>query len=82
MDHCECLNWVRLGGLATNHHPDCPHVDDSLVDVWKVSDGRDYYFTRNETDAKTEAENGEGLLVTPEKMHLEIYESLPEFEGF
>ncbi len=71
---------------ATNHHPNCPHVDDSLMDVFSVripgeSSG---CVTHCEADAHRMA--GEDptapLEVVKVKMHREIYENLPEFAGF
>lgn len=86
---CEiCENWARdgrdslkIGGqlLAPNHHPSCPHYDDSLIDVWKVTiDGVSLYMD-NEQTAKDAAGNA---TITKERMHREIFDSLPDFEGF
>lgn len=92
---CEiCQSWPRvqvpykiaLDGLplVTNHHPNCPYYNDSLMDVWKVTDGSATFFTDDEQDAKAEsgAEDGYCATITREKMHREIFENLPEFEGF
>ena len=82
-----CLNWCRTDGSKTNHHPNCEHVDASLIDVWRVSSGGSSYVTHDEADAKeasicyTDDEHWP-VTVTKEKMHREIYEQLPEFEGF
>jgi hypothetical protein len=39
-DFCECFNWARAHpGPLTNHHPNCSHYNDSLMDVWKVTVG-------------------------------------------
>jgi len=90
---CECVFWCRanIGGpythlkgkdlhfVVTNHHEYCPHFNDSLVDVWKISyDGQSYYSLT--APCKEETENGE--TVTQEKMHKEVFEQLPEFNGF
>lgn len=76
---CECMNWCRLGGPLTNHHPNCARYNDSLIDVWKVSfDGSYYYTDREPGDDELWGEE----VVTKEKMHREIYEELPEFQGF
>jgi hypothetical protein len=57
----------------------CPHYNDSLIDVWKVSyDGQSYYTDRE--PSTDELEDGE--TVTKEKMHKEVFDQLPEFEGF
>lgn len=74
-----CLNWCRADGSMTNHHPSCEYVDESLIDVWRVSfDGASYVTDREPTDEET----SEGETVTRERMHREIYEQLPEFNGF
>lgn len=89
---CECVNWCRDGisqyphlrgvdlpAVVTNHHRYCPHYNDSLIDVWKVTyEGQSFYTDREPT--ADELENGE--TVTKEKMHREVYKQLPEFEGF
>lgn len=70
-----------------DHHSACPHYNDSIIDVWRVSlDGSSYV-----TDDKADADEAVALYsedpdsvptVTPEKMHREVYENLPEFDGF
>lgn len=86
---CEtCMNWERtdirmVGGkpVAPNHHPNCPHYNDSLIDVWKIeADGKTSY-TDNQEDAAL-APDEYGATVTAGKMHREVYDNLPEFEGF
>lgn len=77
---CECRNWARLNDgvedKGTDHHPRCPRVDDSLIDVWRVSyDGESYVIDR-------EPDNNPQETVTRERMHREIYDNLPEFNGF
>jgi len=73
----KCLTWCRYGGeKPTNHHPNCEHVDASLIPVWRVQlDGSSYL-----TDEKPDKD--ETVTVTEERMHREIYEQLPEFMGF
>jgi hypothetical protein len=73
----------------TNHHQNCPHYNDSLIDVWKVSRlNSGFCYFDNEHDAiyavDTEGgEDGDGeFTITKEKLHKEIYENIPEFEGF
>jgi len=92
---CECENWARSfdtnkfkGGdglpLVSNHHPNCPHYQDSLMDVWKVTDGGISAYMDNEQDAKDtagEEESGD-VITTKEKMPREIFENLREFDGF
>jgi len=73
-----CMNWARIDGSMTNHHPRCEFVNESLIDVWKVSDGFTHYYTDREDDAN----HDKSMLITKEKMHREIYENLPEFQGF
>lgn len=95
--NCEiCQNWARTDDpykirsrgtnlpLLTNHHPNCPHYNDSLMDVWKVTDGSSRCYLDNEEDAKAVAGESEESphSITKEKMHREIFENLPEFEGF
>ncbi len=92
---CECLNWPRGCGnekwygrtsdgvpLMTNHHPNRKHYNDSLIVVWEISDGSTSCFTDNEQDAREEAQDCEDVTVTERKMHREIFNHLPEFEGF
>lgn len=83
---CECVNWARAVNLKylTNHHENCPHYNDSLMDVWKVTvDGVSCYVD-NEQDARETAgdEQRDDITVTKEKMHREVFDHLPEFEGF
>jgi hypothetical protein len=93
LEWCDCMVWARdnigapytnLKGkhvpfVLTNHHPHCEHFNDSLIDVWKVQYGTEFYYTEHEPIAE-EMESGE--IVTKEKMHKEVFEQLPEFEGF
>jgi len=92
---CECSSWCR-GNVAapynirrrdcvpliTNHHPKCNHYNDSLIDVWKLTcDGQSVYLD-DEQDAIDYMQDDAEITITKEKMHREIYENLPEFEGF
>lgn len=82
-----CGNWVRMFGktpVATNHHPNCQHYNDSLMDVWKVTVHGVSCYVDNEQDAIETAgdEQRDAITVTKEKMHREVFEHLPEFEGF
>lgn len=88
---CQCIHWARTNegqqlGL-TIHHPRCEHFNDSLMDVWKVEvDGCGCYYHETEEGAKMSLENdieheGSGR-IEKVKMHREVFEGLPEFEGF
>jgi hypothetical protein len=82
MKDCECKNWCRAEvdpKAITNHHPWCKHYNDSLIDVWLVEFGGIFYVSDHEPTAD-EITGGE--TVTKEKMHRELFEQLPEFEGF
>lgn len=89
---CEiCQNWERLNyeyrffrnkgiPLITEHHPNCPHYNDSLIDVWKVTvDGVSCYVANEQDALDSKGDNG---IITKERMHKEIFDNLPEFEGF
>lgn len=79
-----CQNWARVDGKPTNHHPYCPHYNDSLMDVWEVSDGTSRAYMDNEQDARETCQNEgeETNTIKKAKMHREIFENLPEFDGF
>lgn len=96
MSECSCVSWARAGvdpykiktrtglPLITNHHPNCPHYNDSLMDVWKMTvNGSTCYFD-NEQDVINAAQEEfeDETTITKQKMHREVFESLPEFEGF
>lgn len=83
---CECAHLARSINLKylTNHHENCPRYNDSLIDVWKVTvDGRTAYC-EHEQDARETAgdEQRDDITITKERMHREVFEHLPEFEGF
>lgn len=75
-----CVRWARAINLnepMTNHHPRCEHVAASLIEVWRVSyDGGSYVIDKPPLTTHPRE------TVTTEKMHREIYERLPEFQGF
>lgn len=86
---CECRNWCRAVNPTkpmTNHHPTCPHVDETLMDVWsvRIPGETSGLIVDDEENAKAIAAEDphEPLEVVPMKMHREIYEHLPEFAGF
>lgn len=87
---CEiCQNWERTDvriihgkPIAPNHHPNCPHYNDSLIPIWKVSDGTTSFYSDDEDAARTEAENIEDVTITRGQIHREVYENLPDFDGF
>jgi len=79
---CECVTWARAVDLKylTNHHPNCPHYNDSLIDVWKMTvNGVSAYM---EVIDCCQDEFEDETTITKEKMHPEVFEHLPEFEGF
>ena len=79
---CLCRNWCRTVNLEylTNHHERCEHYDDSLISVWRVEYDGLSYVTDEEPEWGKDLEGGE--TVTKDVMHKEVYEQLPEFEGF
>lgn len=101
MKPCQCQGWAHTGQnpykittrdgipLMPNHHPNCSHYNDSLMDVYRHSkEGKGgCYFERLEEaldSARQEFEYSESLkaVITKEKMHKEVFNNLPEFEGF
>lgn len=81
---CECAHWARVSNrnYLTHHHPNCPRYNDSLMTVWEVTDGASVCVTDNEQDAREEAQEVDSVQVIESKMHREVFEHLPEFEGF
>ena len=89
---CACQNWARcepvdLTKPMPNHHSKCEHYNASLIDVWRVSYDGASYVTDSEADAQEAvalyAEDPDIVpTVTKERMHREVYENLPEFDGF
>lgn len=80
MIDCECKNWCRMSidlNYLTDHHPNCEHYNDSLIDVWMVAYNGQYYYDDKEPDGL-----GNGEIVTKQKMHREVFEHLEEFDGF
>jgi len=96
MEPCECQHWARAVvspynlksadgiPLVTNHHENCPHYNDSLMDVYKVAvDGFGACYVEQLQDAMDYAgEDEEMATIEAVKMHREVFENLPEFEGF
>lgn len=80
--NCPCANWARDIDLKylTNHHPNCPRYNDSLMDVWKVTVDGVSCFVEHEQDAQDTV--GDCGTITKEQMHREVFEHLPEFRGF
>lgn len=70
----------------TNHHPNCEHVNASLMNVWVVAIPGDEHgcVCDNEEAARKMAGEDEDapLDVIPKKMNREIFEQLGEFAGF
>lgn len=83
---CECANWARAVNLKylTNHHPNCSHYNDSLIDVWKMTVNGVSAYMDNEQDVIDccQEEFEDETTIIKEKMHHEVFEHLPEFEGF
>lgn len=90
--NCPCQEWARDGSdlvkccgqlLLPDHHPLCPHYNDSLVDVWKTELDGIACYTRcqDATLDELECEDKARAQVTKIKMHREVFERL-EFEGF
>ena len=85
---CEiCSNCTRNGErkvgekmIPTNHHPNCPHYNDSLIDVWKIIEEGAGFYTDNLEDTFEYIEDGATII--KERMHKEIYDNLYEFKGF
>ena len=89
---CGCMDWARanIGApynvrgrdglpLITNHHPQCEHYNDSLMPVWKATvDGVSAYCD-NLMDAIA---TGGNAVVEEQLMHREIFENLPDFNGY
>ena len=84
---CRCQSWCRTGKIygrtkdgipiIENHHPNCEHYNDTLIDVWVARcDGMSYV-----SDVEIAPEH-EDETITKEKMHLEVYVQLREFDGF
>lgn len=86
-----CDLWPRgivPGQKLTNHHPDCTYVDASMIDVWTVRlpGATGGCIHDNEADAvemvKNESNADDPLEIVRGKMHREIFDNLPEFDGF
>lgn len=84
---CDCINWCRTDIKfkdgkplpMTNHHPRCSRVDESLIDVWRVTyDGASLILD----DEPLTEELPEGATVEKVKMHREIFNATPEFAGW
>ena len=81
---CECIGWCRSSITPlTNHHPNCPKYNDSLIDVWKIEHiPTDEFFYSNNIKDAIEFKDDPDIKVTQEKLHLEVYENMAEFNGF
>jgi hypothetical protein len=87
---CECRNWCRTDIQfrdgkplpITNHHPRCQYVDETLIDVWRLTiDGASCLFDDEPLTAEMDLEPG-SFTVTKERMHAEVFRALPEFSGW
>ncbi len=75
---------------VTEHHPNCEHVDDSLVDMIEVrsSLGRGALICDDVAEAKdvlgveSEEEWLRDYTFTPIRIHSEALDQMPEFDGF
>lgn len=74
---CECMGWCRTDGWLTRHHPNCGHYNESLIDVWKVDTGDGVCLV----DKESEIKDLEVVSVEKIKVHKEIFEALPIFQG-
>ena len=81
---CACALWARTDGKLTNHHPNCPHYNDSLIVVWRFrnADGTSYVTDREPTCAELIEASESEITVSREEMHREVYDHLGEFAGF
>jgi hypothetical protein len=90
---CPCAQWARAdigypyhlrgrGGipLVTNHHPQCEHYNDSLIPVWKVTVDELSTYCDNPIDAQETG--GDEAVIEEQLMHREVFEHLPDFNGF
>lgn len=85
-----CMSWCReitIGAPMTNHHPRCEYVDESLIDVWRVTiypGDKAGCICGSEEEAREMAgdDPDEPMTITKEKMHREVFENLPDFVGF
>lgn len=86
-----CDLWARAQPIdrsrpMPNHHPDCKHYNDSLIDVWRVSVPGEKHgaICGREDEARELAGNDPDapLEITKERMHREVFEHLPDFGGF
>lgn len=83
---CECSHWARMSGPLTNHHPQCSHFNDSLMDVWVARLGKQACYAETEAELKDmigdEQDESDKPTISQEKMHRELFENLKEFDGF
>jgi hypothetical protein len=85
----ECHTWAKAQTLDSKdpqplHHPRCKHYNDSLIDVWRISltGEKGGCVVDKEADALDMTAEDPDLTVTKTKMHKEVFENLPEFQGF
>lgn len=91
---CEiCQNWAghwfspfrNSEGIPipTNHHPNCAHYNDSLIDVYEANfDGQTCYAKDEKQLREMIGEIPIGLTIKDIKMHKEVFDNLAEFQGF
>lgn len=78
------MNCARLEGSLTEHHPNCPHYNDSLIGVWCAEIDGNKCYCQNEQECRDVVgeEGWESAKISQIKMHKELFERLPEFDGF
>ena len=80
---CECIGWCRASITPlTNHHPNCPKYNDSLIDVWRIEHTLTGEFFYSDNKDAIEFKDEPDIKVTQERLHKEVYESMKEFQGF
>lgn len=82
MEICECAYWARTDGFITTHHPNCSHYQDGIIDIWRITANNKSCYTDKEEDIIEIKNNDPTVIIIKEKMHREVYEKMPEFDGF
>lgn len=77
------MMWARIydgtHDKGTNHHPNCPKVDESLIDVWHIECEHGSYYLDYEPRPEDLEDD---QIAVKGRMHRELYDRLPEFSGF
>ena len=83
--NCECLNWARIDGRLTNHHPNCDSFEEKRY--LKISlDGGGSYVTEVSdlsylAEEIKESSDCAKWVIEIVKMTQEEFEAIPEFTG-